>query len=256
MYTATRLLEIAAAEVGYREKETNAQLDNPTANAGDEDYTKYARDLRAAGYYNGNKNGYAWCDVFVDWCFFQLCNKDAAKAQEIICQTGPYGAGCKWSAMYYRNQGRFYSNGPQPGDQVFFNNYAHTGIVEKVEGDKIHTIEGNTSNRVARRTYSINSDKIDGYGRPKYDVEQSETPEPPQPEEPWVPKEGDIVYFTGNTHYRSANAKKGYSCKPGEAKITRIYRLGKSKHPYQLIRVSGKGATVYGWVDEGSFVKK
>ena len=34
-YTAKRLLEIAAAEIGYKEKETNSQLDNKTANAGD-----------------------------------------------------------------------------------------------------------------------------------------------------------------------------------------------------------------------------
>lgn len=258
MYTRTRLIEIAAAEVGYREKETNAQLDNPTANAGDGNYTKYARDLRAAGYYNGNKNGYSWCDVFVDWCFFQLCNKDADQAQDIICQTGLYGAGCKWSAKYYRNQGRFYSNDPKPGDQIFLNNYTHTGIVVKVEGAKVHTIEGNASNRVACRTYDINSSKIDGYGRPKYDEEAVKPdPLPAEPEETWVPKKGDTVYFHGNTHYRSANAKKGYKCSPGKAKITlNPYKLGSSRHPYHLVRVRGKGSTVYGWVDEGSFTKE
>ena len=33
-YTASKLLEIARGELGYKEKETNSQLDNPTANAG------------------------------------------------------------------------------------------------------------------------------------------------------------------------------------------------------------------------------
>lgn len=62
-YTAKRLLEIAAAEIGYKEKETNSQLDNKTANAGDDNYTKYARDLHAAGYYQASKQGFAWCKL-------------------------------------------------------------------------------------------------------------------------------------------------------------------------------------------------
>ena len=172
-YTASKLIAIAIGEIGYKEKETNSSLDNKTANAGDGNYTKYARDLHAKGYYQANKNGYAWCDMFVDWCFLQLCGGDAAKAQDIICQTGPYGAGCKFSADYYKNKNRFYISNPQPGDQVFFNNYAHTGIVEKIVGSVVHTIEGNTSDQVARRTYTLGSSTIDGYGRPKYDGEST-----------------------------------------------------------------------------------
>lgn len=64
--TAEALLAIAAAEVGYHEKASNANLDSKTGNAGSANFTKYSRDLAAAGYYNGNKQGVAWCDVFVD----------------------------------------------------------------------------------------------------------------------------------------------------------------------------------------------
>lgn len=74
-------------------------------------------------------------------------------------------------------------------------------------------------------------------------------------DEPWIPKIGDIVNFTGNKHYTNANATNGSPCNGGKAKITNIYQLGKCKHPYHLVRVAGKGATVYGWVDEGSFTK-
>ena len=74
--------------------------------------------------------------------------------------------------------------------------------------------------------------------------------------EAWVPKKGDIVNFTGNKHYASANAANGPSCKPGKAKITADpYQLGKSKHPYHLVAVKGGGSTVYGWVDAGTFTK-
>lgn len=58
---------------------------------------------------------------------------------------------------------------------------------------------------------------------------------------------GDVVTFTGTTHYTSANAAAGKACKGGKAKITQIYAGG--KHPYHLVRVEGGGASVYGWVD-------
>lgn len=64
-------------------------------------------------------------------------------------------------------------------------------------------------------------------------------------------KVGDVVDFTGKKHYASANAANGPACKPGKAKITQIYQLGKSKHPYHLVAVSGGGSDVYGWVDAG-----
>lgn len=70
----------------------------------------------------------------------------------------------------------------------------------------------------------------------------------------WIPKVGDIVIYNGDKHYINANAIIGSSCKSGKAKITNIFQLGKSKHPYHLVGISG-GSTVYGWVDEGSFTK-
>lgn len=244
-YTVKALLAIAVAEIGYKEKETNSQLDNHGANAGDGNYTKYARDLAAAGYYQASKQGYAWCDMFVDWCFLQLCGSKE-KAEDMICQIGLYGAGCEWSAKYYKQQGRFFTSDPKPGDQIFFNDYAHTGIVEKIVGYVITTIEGNTSNMVARRTYSVGSKSIDGYGRPKYDVENSvesmETTEAAASLEI-----GDVVTFTGSRHYYSANSGTGKKCTPGTAKITAT-KPG-AVHPYHLIKIAGCGSTVYGWVD-------
>ncbi len=71
----------------------------------------------------------------------------------------------------------------------------------------------------------------------------------------WTPAVGDTVNYSGSVHYASADSTRAVSCKGGKAKITSIYRLGKSKHPYHLVRVSGSGATVYGWVDAGTFTK-
>ena len=179
-YTAQELIKIAEAEVGYLEKKSNSNLDNKTGNAGYNNYTKYARDLNNAGYYNGNKNGYAWCDVFVDWCHWIVAGKDAKEAQRMICQTGLYGAGCTYSMQYYKNAGRLYKT-PKVGDQIFFgsgSSSSHTGIVYKVDHSKVYTIEGNTSSQagvvangggVFKKSYSRNYYKIVGYGRPCYD---------------------------------------------------------------------------------------
>ena len=70
---------------------------------------------------------------------------------------------------------------------------------------------------------------------------------------PWVSSVGDIVVFNGTVHYANAYANTGYSCTGGKAKITQIYQLGKSKHPYHLV---GIDCSVYGWVDAGTFTKE
>lgn len=176
-YTASKILEIAKAEIGYHEKASNANLDSKTANSGSGNWTKYARDLNEAGYYNGNKNGYAWCDAFVDWCFLKLCNGDSAKAQELECQTGELGAACPYSANYYKQQGR-YDTTPKVGDQIFFKqngSLVHTGLVEWVSSSQVGTIEGNAGDQVGRHTYSRSSSYIGGYGHPKYDAEAGGT---------------------------------------------------------------------------------
>lgn len=316
--TASKVIAVAAAEIGYKEKASNSQLDNKTANAGSKNYTKYARDFdqKYPQWYNGKKNGFAWCDMFVDWCF--LTAFGYAKALELLCQPEKScGAGCTYSAGYYKQRGQFYTSNPKPGDQIFFgtsiSDCSHTGIVEKVDGSKVYTIEGNTSDQVARRSYALTSSKIVGYGRPKYDAETS-TVTPPAEDtgsgksdgytvytvvkgdtlsaiaakygttyqalaayngisnpniinvgqkikipnakaETWTPAVGDVVIYNGTRHYANANAVTGPTCKGGKAKITRIYQLGKSKHPYHLVAVSGSGSTVYGWVNEGSFTK-
>lgn len=180
--TVKALIALAQKEVGYLEKASNAQLDSHTANAGRGNWTKYARDLFKAGYYNGNKNGYAWCDVFVDWLFYKLCGNDKSKAEEMTFQTGKYGASCMWSAKYYRAASRFHTT-PKIGDQIFFgerDKETHTGIVYAVNDTYVFTIEGNTSGAsgvvangggVCRKQYNRNHNKIVGYGRPNYEVE-------------------------------------------------------------------------------------
>lgn len=162
-----RILALARSEIGYHEQGDN--------------WTKYAEDLDRTNWYNGPKNGYAWCDVFVDWLFYK-CFGDPL-GREMICQpTGSAGAGCLYSAQYYKSAGRWRNSDPQPGDQIFFTyapgEYSHTGIVESISGGAVTTIEGNTSDQVARRQYQLRSSNIAGYGRPRWELASDAQPTP------------------------------------------------------------------------------
>lgn len=190
---AKKVIEIALAQVGYLEKKSNSNLDSMTGNAGSNNYTKFARDLDKLGYfYNGPKNGYAWCDVFVDWCFVQAYGVDNALA--LLKQPKKsYGAGCYYSAKYYKDKKQFHTSNPQPGDQIFFWNsgktdVAHTGLVYDIDATYVYTVEGNTSSSsgvianggaVEKKKYKLNYSRIYGYGRPEYDIEEVVTPSVP-----------------------------------------------------------------------------
>ncbi len=63
MNGAESVIHIAKEERGYLEKASDRDLDSKTANAGKNNFTKYARDLYPA------LQGQPWCDMFVDWCF-------------------------------------------------------------------------------------------------------------------------------------------------------------------------------------------
>ncbi len=171
-FYASSCIKIAIAEIGYIEKETDAELDDKTANPGSGNWTKYARDLHRAGYYNGDKNGYPYCDVGVDWCFWKLCGEDRETAEHLQCQSGLYGAGVDWSQRYYREAGR-YDRNPKAGDQAFFgpDGEEHTGLVEWVRGNEICVIEFNRDNQVKRCRYTMEDPYVAGFGHPRYEPE-------------------------------------------------------------------------------------
>ncbi|MDP1828991.1 MAG: peptidoglycan-binding protein [Archangium sp.] len=120
---------------------------------------------------SGNKNPFskalgrppeAWCADFVSFCAkkagLRMNTASAQQVANIIKQQGGW-------------KGR---HNPKPGDAVTFrwdgsHGWAdHVGLVEKVfkRGGKtyIQTIEGNSGDRVRRKTYLATSSVINGYG--------------------------------------------------------------------------------------------
>lgn len=178
-----RVLEIAASYLGYKEKKSNAQLDDPTANAGSANWNRFARDVDAIpGWMNGRKNGFEWCCLFV--CGVFLYAFQYPMAREILLQPErSMAAACKYAAQYFKNAG-FWKTRPEPGDQVFFKNrtgeICHTGIVEAVNDRTITTIEGNAQDSVCRKTYQLGDSYLAGFGRPNWAlVATAEVPEQP-----------------------------------------------------------------------------
>ena len=102
-----------------------------------------------------------WCAYFTSWA--------AAQAGVPLGEAGQ-GFGSV-SALYSWAQrtGRATPAGPgvrpNPGDLIVWGG-RHIGIVESVDADgSIHTIEGNSSNAVSRRTYGADGGGATGYVR-------------------------------------------------------------------------------------------
>ena len=106
---------------------------------------------------SGNPN-LPWCAAFV-----------SVKLKEAGI-TGFSSSGCADLASQFRAKGKYFPSGaktPQPGDVIFFNKPEnHTGIVVKVDGNKVYTTEGNKGDQVKMQEYDLSNPSISGYGRP------------------------------------------------------------------------------------------
>lgn len=173
-----KVIATAKTEVGYLEKKSNSNLDDKTANAGSNNYTKYWRDIANWGL--GNYQAQYWCAAFIFWCFVKTFGQDKAKK---LLLHAPY-ISCATAGNLFKQVGRLYAE-PQVGDVVLFmkssGTFGHTGLVYKVANGYFYTIEGNTSSTagvvanggaVAYKSYSISGAKSSGhkFARPDYSL--------------------------------------------------------------------------------------
>ena len=134
------IVDVAMSQVGYKEGAGNS--------------TKYGAWM--------GKNGSAWCHMFVSWCAWK------AGVGSYIPKTASTDYGMKW----FKDRGLFKKKGtytPKRNDIVYFKTgRSHVGIVRYAKNGTLYTVEGNSSNMVRTRTYSLNNGTITGYGTPKY----------------------------------------------------------------------------------------
>lgn len=150
------LVDVAISQIGYKEYQGNNNM---------------------YGVWYG-MNNQPWCDIFVSWCAHE------AKIQELI----PKSSYVPDRLTYYKQRNAYFKRGsytPKPGDLVLFdfNNNGtpdHIGIVEKVQGNTLYTIEGNTTGSgessngdgVYRKSRSLTSSGVLGYCVPAYKEEE------------------------------------------------------------------------------------
>ena len=113
-----------------------------------------------------------WCACFISWCANECGYLDIG----VI----PRFASCSIGIQWFRERGLWQDSSyePRPGDLIFFDwddedegqdgAADHVGIVEKVEGGIVYTVEGNSGNACRERQYAIGHDEIYGYGTPLY----------------------------------------------------------------------------------------
>ncbi len=154
-------VQVAKSQVGTREVGTNN--------------VKYNN-----WYYGHEVNGrtgtseYAWCVVFESWCADQV-----GILNSLVPKENNVGKLQDW----YKARGLYHTSNytPKRGDLIIFKNKyssaSHTGIVEYVD-NMVHTIEGNSGDKVATHSYSIWGSSIAGYCEVKFDDGSVTTPTP------------------------------------------------------------------------------
>lgn len=127
-------LNIAITQIGVQEIPKGS-------NAGP-DVEKYLKSV-------GLGKGYSWCMAFVFWSVFEACKKTASinplkKTGGVLDQL--------------HSSPKLVVKTPAPGD-IFIMDFGggkgHTGFVEHIVGDIIHTIEGNTNDEGSREGYEV-----------------------------------------------------------------------------------------------------
>lgn len=111
-----------------------------------------------------------WCACFVSWC----ANECGYITDGII----PKYALCSDGSNWFKSHGQWLKGGETPSaGMIIFFDYPddgldgkpdHTAIVEKVEGGRVYTVEGNYNDKVATDDYAISYPYILGYGAPKF----------------------------------------------------------------------------------------
>ncbi|MDP9861078.1 MULTISPECIES: CHAP domain-containing protein [Streptosporangium] len=144
-----KFIELLESELGYSEKGGG--------------YTKFGHWYGENVESDADYTAAPWCDMYLSWAAKKLGYED---------WVGQF-AYTVYHAEWFKEQDAWGTT-PKPGAIVFFDwsgskkidNIDHVGIVTKVTGRTIHTIEGNIDGGVAKRK-ERDTGKVVGYGYPE-----------------------------------------------------------------------------------------
>ena len=196
----TDLLAVALSQLGYMESDSVDDMSGETG--GSDNYTEFNYNMGdfGVGYGTGN---YDWCASFVSYCLLQSrcteqnkiadwCRKHMGDPEYIWREVGcpKWAENLETVGKYEHSQANGGDYTPKTGDLIFFRwapNKAigHIGIVVYCDGERVYTVEGNTSGgttmvsnggAVYFKNYAIDYSCIDGYGVMPY-IENEEMSE-------------------------------------------------------------------------------
>ncbi|MEU7746326.1 CHAP domain-containing protein [Nonomuraea sp. NPDC049158] len=144
-----KYIDLLESQLGYSEKA--------------DEYTKFGHWYGKNVEFDADYTSAPWCDMYLSWAAHKLGYQD---------WIGQFA----WTvshAEWFKEQGAW-GHQPKPGALVFYDwsgsndidAIDHVGLVTKVEGDTIFTIEGNIDGGVAKRKERDTS-KVVGYGYPE-----------------------------------------------------------------------------------------
>ncbi|MEV1179053.1 CHAP domain-containing protein [Nonomuraea sp. NPDC049784] len=144
-----KFIDLLESQLGYSEKGGS--------------YTKFGDWYGKHVEFDADYSSAPWCDMYLSWAAHKLGYEDW------IGQFAWTVSHAKW----FKEQGAW-GHKPKPGAIVFYDwsgtnridNIDHVGIVTRVEGDTIFTIEGNIDGGIAKRKERDTS-KVVGYGYPE-----------------------------------------------------------------------------------------
>ena len=181
--TAAQAVARAQYYLGYKEKSSAKYISSNaktyfTMDAGSNNYTwfNYLWGVTSASLPVDSRS---WCALFVSTVLYEAAGNDKTAAKEMMHGILPYSVVNQvYDAAPSSYKGKSKAHGgswtPKPGDIIVFcrsktDEYrTHTGLIEKVVGSIIYTIEGNASNSVQELTYAETYEQIYGFVRPLY----------------------------------------------------------------------------------------
>ena len=103
------------------------------------------------------------------WCAGAVCTAYLEAGSESIKRFGSLNVDTLFARLHAKNLCFDLSvKNPKPGDLIFLrslkniqaNDLNHVGLVEKIDGKRVFTVEGNSSNAVRRREYDLTNQRI------------------------------------------------------------------------------------------------
>lgn len=182
MGTLKGMIQLGKSEEGYIEKASNYQLNDKSANKGSNNYTKYARDVNAAGLMGCQAQ--PWCCTFQFWLEMQEFGLNTALSHWNMTKSTYVGYKCFATYNAFKQAGKVGMT-PKLGAVVIFD-FSHAGRVINIyskNGQKWwDCLEGNTSSNLSDRnggqvkikTRPWNDSSVKGFCYIDYEEEKQE----------------------------------------------------------------------------------